>query len=757
MRSKYKGYKNISNYFSRVDDISAAFKKILESDTDGVFGTEIELYKGGQHTVIVTPPSIRLSDENILPYKLPLVSRKNNDVHCYEGFLSQPSFLPIYTELKGKFLEDIQSIQLDDEEVIEIQFLFKRYTGDWLLSSIDRYRSYLAGNDYPAGFKLGRKLQDKVLHAINKLSSFDMARTYSEKVEQKIIGRVFKFKLGVTIRSKEPKTLLQQIEAILRKYNSHNSLGLYKRKLKGLKEEYEERLVMNGENVVSDNEIVSLFGGTVVAPQEVVSAQTDNTTTTVTTPNKTGTPRKNIGGLVSLLPTYPREEVKVDENIVSDLAEAMKRVGLITQARLMNSTITSGARLTVIQCDIPKKKNLSHLISKASDIQAALGVPSLSIEQGEEPDTVKFTLPNEEASIVGLRELLESPSFQEYASEHPLPFIVGLDEVDNPIYLDLTKLVHLMIAGTTGSGKSVFMNTLIVSLMATNTPEMLRFIMIDPKLVELAQYEGMSHVDKIVTDMEKAGAALNKLVTEMEKRYETFKDAGVKSINVYNEVADCKMPYIVCVIDEYADLHDTNPHVEEYVTRLGQKARAAGIHLVIATQRPDAKVISGRIKANVQNAISFNLNSNIDYKTVFGKGIGNTTLMGRGDGIMRIVAHPKEFQRFQSAIVSPNEIEEGKVYQRIRDYFGGELIEEEPEEEEVETEEPLLKLKKIIARTRETKVGRLRELMGIKAEVLTELMGQLVEEGWLIKHASKVKGYELIIPEEMLDEYKGDW
>lgn len=751
---KSKGYKNISNYFSQVEDVSGAFKYILEQETDGVFGVEMELYKGGRNITVVTPPHIRFEETNVLPYRLTLIARRTDDIHAYEGYLSRPSFLPLYEGLRGLFLQDLMSIQLQEDEVVEIQWLFKRYRDDWLMTSIDRYRSYLAGNDYPAGSKFGRTFQDKILHAINKLSSFDMARTYSEKVEQKITGKVYKFKLGVTIRSKEPKTLVQQIESIFRKYDSHNSIYLHRRKVKGLKEEYEERLVMNGENVVSDNEIVSLFGGTVVAPKEIDTTTTDNFTTTVQS-NKGSTPRKDIGGLVSLLPTYPREEVKVNENIVTALAEAMKRVGLISQAKLMNSTVTAGARLTVIQCDIPKKKNLSHLISKASDIQAALGVPSLSIEQGEEPDTAKFTLPNEEASIVGLRELLESPEFQEYASNNPLPFIVGLDEVDNPIYLDLTKLVHLMIAGTTGSGKSVFMNTLIISLMATNTPEMLRFIMVDPKIVELAQYEGMSHVDEIVTDMEKAGAALNKLVEEMEKRYETFKDSGVKNIKVYNEVADCKMPYIVCVIDEYADLHDTNPHVEEYVTRLGQKARAAGIHLVIATQRPDAKVISGRIKANVQNAISFNLNSNIDYRTVFGKGIGNTTLLGRGDGIMRIVAHPKEFQRFQSAIVSPNEVEEGKVYQRIRDYFGGVTIEET--EEVVDTEEPIIKLKKIIARTRETKVGRLRELMGIKAEVLTDLMGQLVEEGWLIKHASKTKGYELIIPEEMLSEYKGDW
>ncbi|AEQ34361.1 FtsK/SpoIIIE-like protein [Bacillus phage Bastille] len=751
---KSKGYKNISNYFSQVEDVPKAFNHILQTDTDGVFGLEVELFKGGRNITVVTPPQIRFDETNVLPYRLTLLSRRTDDVYAYEGYLSRPSFLPLYGGMKGLFLKELLEIQVREDEVIEIQWLFKKYVDDWLMTSIDRYRSYLAGNDYPAGTKIGRRFQDKILHTINKLSSFDMARTYSEKVEQKIIGNVFKFKLGVTIRSKEPSTLVQQLESIFRKYDSHNSLSLYKRKLKGLKDEYEERLVMNGDNVLSDVEIVSLLGGNVVAPHKELAVVPDNTEQVVA---KKGTPSKNIGGLVEVLPTYPREEVKVDENIVPAIAEAMKRVGLIKRAQLTNSYITSGVRLTVVQCDIPKNKNLSHLRSKATDIQAALGVPSLSIEQGDEPDTVKFTLPNEEPSIISLRELLEDERFQEYALDNDLPFVVGVNEIDEPIYLSLSKLVHLMIAGTTGSGKSVFLNALIVSLMASTPPELLQFFMIDPKMVELAHYEGMAHVAKVITNMEKAGETLSRLTIEMDNRYKVFKEQGVKNIKLYNEVAEEKMPYIVCVIDEYADLFDVNPAVETYVTRLGQKARAAGIHLVIATQRPDSKVISGRIKTNVQNAISFNLNSNTNYRTVFGKGI-DYTLMGRGDGVMKIEGYPKEFQRFQSAIVSPNESKEGEVFHTIKEYFGGIADHEEPDnEDEVTEDEPLVKLKKIIARTRETKVGRLRELMEIKAEVLTELMGQLVEEGWLIKHASKAKGYELIIPDEMLDKYKGDW
>jgi len=751
---KNRGYRNISNYFSQVEDVPKALNHILQTDTDGVFGLEVELFKGGRNITVVTPPQIRFDETNVLPYRLTLLSRRTDDVYAYEGYLSRPSFLPLYGGMKGLFLKELLEIQVRDDEVIEIQWLFKKYVDDWLMTSIDRYRSYLAGNDYPAGTKIGRRFQDKILHTINKLSSFDMARTYSEKVEQKIIGNVFKFKLGVTIRSKEPSTLVQQLETIFRKYDSHNSLSLYKRKIKGLKDEYEERLVMNGDNVLSDVEIVSLLGGNVVAPHKELTVVPDNTEQVVA---KKGTPSKNIGGLVEVLPTYPREEVKVDENIVPAIAEAMKRVGLIKRAQLTSSYITSGVRLTVVQCDIPKNKNLSHLRSKATDIQAALGVPSLSIEQGDEPDTVKFTLPNEEPSIISLRELLEDERFQEYALDNDLPFVVGVNEIDEPIYLSLSKLVHLMIAGTTGSGKSVFLNALIVSLMASTPPELLQFFMIDPKMVELAHYEGMAHVAKVITNMEKAGETLSRLTIEMDNRYKVFKEQGVKNIKLYNEVAEEKMPYLVCVIDEYADLFDVNSAVETYVTRLGQKARAAGIHLVIATQRPDSKVISGRIKTNVQNAISFNLNSNTNYRTVFGKGI-DYTLMGRGDGVMKIEGYPKEFQRFQSAIVSPNESKEGEVFHTIKEYFGEVADHEEPDNDDEATEdEPLVKLKKIIARTRETKVGRLRELMEIKAEVLTELMGQLVEEGWLIKHASKAKGYELIIPDEMLDKYKGDW
>lgn len=222
------------------------------------------------------------------------------------------------------------------------------------------------------------------------------------------------------------------------------------------------------------------------------------------------------------------------------------------------------------------------------------------------------------------------------------------------------------------------------------------------------------------------------------------------------------MPYKVCIIDEYADLKTLFPEVEDFIGRLGQKARAAGIHLIIATQRPDSKVISGRIKSVIPNAISFNLNNNINYKTVFGSGIPYSNLLGKGDGVMKIEGYSKEFQRFQSPIVSPNELEEEQVYKKLEKYFKGkysdvgkELINPHGNNDNSNNLNiHLNRLKKIIANTRETRVTPLRDLIGVKMTTMVKLMNILVEEGWFIKHNSKAKGYELIAKNELLNKWR---
>jgi len=746
-----KHLKNISNHLSIVDDVSEALEYIMNGNSEGIFGLEIQLSDGVMSKLLVTPPYIRLGlqipDSSII--------YDDKELTVYEGYLAEPHFLPIYTGLTGELLDELEKLIIKKNDLVEMQWLFRRKSDSWKDGSIDMYGSYLEGNDYPFSSRLGRKIQDKVLGWLNKIGSFETKKEYIDEVETKLLSQGFQFQLRVLIQSDSPEAVKDQLEEVFKRYDSHNALRLYKQKDKRFKTMYKERVLSydTQSQILSRNEIVSLFGGNAPIVETVEDTVKENKVEVVETAKNT-----KATDIISLLPEYPRQDVMVDPNIVSNLAEAMKRIGLITQARLYNESVIAGIRLTVVQCDIPRGKTLTQIASKSKDIQAALGVQSLSIEQGEEADTVKFAIPNEKPSIVSLRELIELKEFQEYAAKNPLSFIVGVDEINNPIFLSLTKLVHLLVAGASGSGKSVFLNSLIICLMTTLPPQLLRLVMIDPKQVELQQYgKGFPHVASLVTDMNEAEGVLKQLVSEMERRYTTFSDVGVKNIALYNQKVEKKMAYIVCVIDEYADLKDTNPKAEDYITRLGQKARAAGIHIIIGTQRPDKDVVSGRIKANIQNVISFNLGNVNHYRTCFAQNIPYQ-LLGRGDGVMKIEGYHKTFQRFQSAIISPDESQEEKVFEDMRNYFANykskPLPTEEIEEKEtVQEDDTLNKLKRIIAQTGETKVEPLRNALGVKSATMTELMQQLVDDGFLIRHKSKAKGYEIAVDETELEKW----
>ncbi|AYJ75277.1 putative FtsK/SpoIIIE protein [Bacillus phage BSP36] len=735
-------YQNISNYFVETQDVSTGLSRIIKEVTDSLFGVEIVMSSGVTTKFLITPPHVRLG-EDASSFRESSVS----GFTFYEGYLSRPHFLPLYGANKGQFLSDLEDIALYNGERLCIQLLFKKKF-HWKEKALDMYASYLEGNDYPASFRIGRFIQEKTLSVLNRVASFESVNEYVPEVEEKLLSDGFQFQMRVAMQSEREDYLKSRVTQVLRTYDSHNSIRLYKQKHKQTETQYETCIMTSetGDQIISTKELFSLLGSqNVVAPQTVpVSLSTPTVT-------------KEI---IKLLPEHHREEVHADESLVMNIAEALKRVGLIKMARVYNESVTAGIRLTVVQCDIPKGKNLSHIVQKGKDIQAALGVPSLGVEQGDTADTVKFVIPNNQPAIISLRELIGTANFQEYSKNNELAFAVGVDEVNNPIYLSLAKLVHLMVAGTTGSGKSVFLNSMITTLLVSYPPDRLRMTLIDPKQVELQQYKGFPHVDAVVTDMGGAAQVLEDLVIEMEKRYKTFKDNDVKNITLYNQKSSTPMPYTVCVIDEYADLVDTNKEVEEYIARLGQKARAAGIHLVIATQRPSSNILSGRIKANIPNAISFNLNNNNNYRTVFGAGIGYK-LLGRGDGVMKIEGYPKEFQRFQSAIIAPDEAEEEKVYKALIDYYGGAEVPpetaevpEQPEQEPEVEDDHLYRLKQVIATTEETRVEPLRKALGVKTAKMKELMGKLVEEGWLVKHKERSKGYELVCPESILSEWR---
>ncbi|WEK56338.1 MAG: DNA translocase FtsK [Candidatus Cohnella colombiensis] len=313
-----------------------------------------------------------------------------------------------------------------------------------------------------------------------------------------------------------------------------------------------------------------------------------------------------------------------------------------------------------LQPDVGVK--VSRIVSLTDDIALALAAKDIRMEAPiPGKSAIGIEVPNNEVSIVTLREVLESTPFQESSAKLTVAF--GRDISGLPIVGNLAKMPHLLVAGATGSGKSVCINGIITSLLYKAKPDEVKFLMIDPKMVELNVYNGIPHLlAPVVTDPRRASLALKKIVVEMEKRYEKFSKSGTRNIEGYNTLmmsgdnADGVLPYIVVLVDELADLMMVAAgDVEESITRLAQMARAAGIHLIIATQRPSVDVITGVIKANIPSRIAFGVSSQVDSRTILDM-VGAEKLLGRGDMLFLPMGASKPI-RVQGAFLSDNEVE----------------------------------------------------------------------------------------------------
>ncbi len=306
---------------------------------------------------------------------------------------------------------------------------------------------------------------------------------------------------------------------------------------------------------------------------------------------------------------------------------------------------------------------ISKIISLTDDLQLNLAAPGIRIEAPiPGKSAVGIEVPNRKILSVGLRRLLSSAVFSRLNT--PLAFALGEDISGNTIAARLNDMPHLLIAGSTGSGKSVCLNCIIMSLIYNSFPDELKLVFIDPKMVELTVYNGIPHLmTPVVTDPKKASVVLKWMATEMEKRYQKFADMGVRDIQRYNQESKEKMPYIVIIIDELADLMMVAPvEVEDSICRLAQMARAAGMHLIVATQRPSVDVVTGTIKANIPSRIAFAVSSNADSRTILDTS-GAEKLLGKGDMLFLPVGVAKPF-RVQGAYVSDQDIEKTVNYIR---------------------------------------------------------------------------------------------
>lgn len=318
--------------------------------------------------------------------------------------------------------------------------------------------------------------------------------------------------------------------------------------------------------------------------------------------------------------------------------------------------VSAGPTVARYEIEVPAGAAIKRVAGMGDDIQLQLGVKSVRIQApipGKK--AIGIELPNPSPRTVALSEVCARHEFVD--AKAPLTVALGLDIGGRPVYADLAQMPHLLIAGATNSGKSIGVAALLCSLLLRNSPDELRLLMIDPKRVELTLFEDLPHLMcPVVTEIMEVPGVLRALVREMERRYDELSEAKVRNISGYNAKAAEKMPYCVLVVDELADLIMTCSDAEDLIVRLAQKARAVGIHLVVATQRPSADIVTGLIKANIPSRIAYNVASGVDSRVILDQG-GAEKLLGRGDMLFSAVDAGGQVTRIQGAYVSEAEVD----------------------------------------------------------------------------------------------------
>ncbi len=374
---------------------------------------------------------------------------------------------------------------------------------------------------------------------------------------------------------------------------------------------------------------------------------------------------------LNLLKEPTKKEREISNNNGSHDSEFLEKILLDFGVNGKIQKVSHGPVVTLNEFEPAPGIKVSKIINLSDDIARNTSSESARISTIPGSSTVGIELPNNIRENVYLSEILKNADFKK--KDIKLPIALGKSISGKPIIGDLSSMPHLLIAGTTGSGKSVCINTIILSLLYRHTPDKCKFILIDPKMLELSTYEGIPHLlCPVITEAKKAASVLGWVVKEMESRYRLMTKEGVRNINGYNDKHQLSMPYIVVVVDEMSDLMlVAGKEIENYIQKLSQMARAAGIHIIMATQRPSVDVITGTIKANFPTRISFQVTSKIDSRTILGEQ-GAEQLLGKGD--MLYMSSANRVIRIHAPFVSENEIE--KINNSLRSQAEPDYVDE---------------------------------------------------------------------------------
>uniref|UniRef100_A0A832E9K1 DNA translocase FtsK n=1 Tax=Desulfacinum infernum TaxID=35837 RepID=A0A832E9K1_9BACT len=480
---------------------------------------------------------------------------------------------------------------------------------------------------------------------------------------------------------------------------------------------------------------------------------------------------------VDLLDFYEAEEASPDPSDLQEKARTLEeKLGDFgVQGRVV--AINPGPVITMYEYSPAPGIKISRIVGLADDLSMALKATSVRVVAPiPGKAAIGIEIPNEKRAMVSLRSIIESKAFA--ASPSPLTIALGKDITGDPVVTQLTRMPHLLIAGATGTGKSVCINAILLSLLYRNTPETLRFLLIDPKRIELSTYEHIPHLlHPVVTEPKMATRALRWAVQEMELRYKLLADKNVRNIETYNRVLGKEesrkppegppretangfvlehhpLPYIVLVIDELADLMMVaSREVEEYITRLAQMARAAGIHLILATQRPSVDVLTGIIKANIPTRISFQVSSKVDSRTVLDTN-GAETLLGAGD-MLFLPPGTGKLQRIQGAFVSDAEV------QRVTDFWREHHPEADPMARRVsfaekesgseiadeEMDEKYEEAVRLVVESRQASISMIQRRLRIGYNRAARMI-EIMEQQGIVSPSDGSKPREVLVPKE---------
>lgn len=499
----------------------------------------------------------------------------------------------------------------------------------------------------------------------------------------------------------------------------------------------------NSESVVNAEIEASLNGDNLVPSEEYIFPKTDLL-------NNNGKTKLNNSDKKELLDS------------ANKLTEILGNFGV--DANVIN--ISKGPSVTRFELQPSPGVKVSKIVNLSDDIALGLAASGVRIEAPiPGKAAVGIEVPNKKQTSVFLREVLDSKEFK--STNKKIAFALGKDIGGECVVGDLTKMPHTLIAGATGSGKSVCINSLIISILYKYSPDEVKLLMVDPKVVELNVYNGIPHLlIPVVTDPKKAAAALNWAVNEMNKRYNLFAENGVRNIDSYNALLEkgkieSKLPYIIIIVDELADLMMVCANdVEDYIGRLAQMARAAGMHLVIATQRPSVDVITGVIKANIPSRISFAVSSQVDSRTILDSA-GAEKLLGKGDMLYYPVGEAKPL-RVQGCFISEEEVEsviqfikkdsnevtyEEDIIDHINNEAGGKYIEDGEE-----TDDLLSEAVDIVVEFQQASTSFLQRRLRIGFNRASRIMDQLEDRGIISPKDGSKPRTVLIKKSDLLDE-----